>query len=770
MAVCRDGGVATPRALRLVGEFLQGGVWRFPGSAAAIAAAAVLIAGLVGCGGSKSSGTSIFVTIAPITATIAPGATQQFTATVHNTTNTAVTWEVNGVAGGDAAHGTINSSGLYTAPGAIPTPPAITVTAVSVADTAQSGAASISVVAPIAVTPTTASVTAGATQQFTAQVSFSTNTAVTWQVNGVTGGNSSLGTISTAGLYTAPSTYPLISGVTVTAISQADSSKKASSSVTIVPPAITISPASATLSAGGAQAFTATALGTSLTPTWTLQCESTAAGACGSIATNGAYTAPLSPPPGGTVNVTASTSDGTTTPSSATVTIQFGNGSLTGPYVFSFNSQATTFSGEAGTLTFDGAGAISTGLIDNGGDGGSAVAITGGTYTVGTDGRGSATVQTGSGTINWTFTLVDHTHGFVVRDDGSNISATGFLAAQTATPAALAAGNYTLQVSGNASGSAIFEVGGIAADGSTTISSGKLDFAAPSGPSSAVTATGSYAAPSNGRGTLTLTSTRGTQQFAYYPIDAQHAALVEVDGTQNSAGELVSQPAGSFSTASLNGKYSFVMEGSAGTTPSAVGGVFTANGSGALSNRLVDSLSGVPGSTTGSYAVTDASLGRFTMTWTGSTPSGLVAYPRVDGSFAILEIDGAGAVAGVAEPVKENFLTVQALSGHFALQAAGALSNGTPEFISGQLVFPGGTTFSGTLDVTDGGALASGKTISGTLQPLDVNTGRGLAILSSSSQVMANANWRLYMLDANRVLLLDAASDRMLTGTIVHQY
>ena len=32
----------------------------------------------------------------------------------------------------------------------------------------------------------------------------------TWAVNGVTGGNSTLGTISTAGLYTAPVTVPLL--------------------------------------------------------------------------------------------------------------------------------------------------------------------------------------------------------------------------------------------------------------------------------------------------------------------------------------------------------------------------------------------------------------------------------------------------------------------------------------------------------------------------------------------------------------------------------
>jgi hypothetical protein len=45
----------------------------------------------------------------------------------------------------------------------------------------------------------------GATQQFTAVVSNADNTNVTWYVNDVQGGNSTVGTVTTEGLYTAPS-------------------------------------------------------------------------------------------------------------------------------------------------------------------------------------------------------------------------------------------------------------------------------------------------------------------------------------------------------------------------------------------------------------------------------------------------------------------------------------------------------------------------------------------------------------------------------------
>ena len=58
-----------------------------------------------------------------------------------------------------------------------------------------------------------------ATSQFTATVSGTSNQSVTWQVNNVAGGNSSVGTISGTGLYTAPSALPSPTSVTITALS-----------------------------------------------------------------------------------------------------------------------------------------------------------------------------------------------------------------------------------------------------------------------------------------------------------------------------------------------------------------------------------------------------------------------------------------------------------------------------------------------------------------------------------------------------------------------
>ena len=90
----------------------------------------------------------------------------------------------------------------------------------------------------ISISPTAGSLQAGSgtTQSFSATVGYTLNTQVTWQVNTVAGGNATVGTISTAGLYTAPGTVPSPATVTVTAVSVADSTRSASATVTITAP------------------------------------------------------------------------------------------------------------------------------------------------------------------------------------------------------------------------------------------------------------------------------------------------------------------------------------------------------------------------------------------------------------------------------------------------------------------------------------------------------------------------------------------------------
>ena len=179
----------------------------------------------------------VAVTVTPATATVQAGnGMKTFAAAVTNTSNTAVTWSVNGVAGGNAMIGMISTAGVYQAPASVPTPATVTVTATSAADTTKSASAQVTIAAPIAIsiTPTMVSVQTAMSQTFTATVTGSSNTAVNWSVNGVAGGNATVGMISSTGMYTAPMTVPSPAVVTVTAVSAADSTKSASAQTTVV--------------------------------------------------------------------------------------------------------------------------------------------------------------------------------------------------------------------------------------------------------------------------------------------------------------------------------------------------------------------------------------------------------------------------------------------------------------------------------------------------------------------------------------------------------
>lgn len=110
--------------------------------------------------------------------------------------------------------------------------------------------------------PTSANVRAGATQTFAATVNGATNQNVNWSVNSVAGGNSTFGTISASGVYTAPATLPNPNTVTVSAVSAAHSTANAASAVTRWNPRPTIGDLSpATFAAG---AYTLNVAGTNL--------------------------------------------------------------------------------------------------------------------------------------------------------------------------------------------------------------------------------------------------------------------------------------------------------------------------------------------------------------------------------------------------------------------------------------------------------------------------------------------------------------------------
>jgi hypothetical protein len=88
----------------------------------------------------------------------------------------------------------------------------------------------------VSVSPPTANIRAGDSFPFSAAVSGSTNTAVTWSITGAAGNAPVIGTISAGGNYTAPAALPNPNTLTVRATSVADTSASGSSSVTLLNP------------------------------------------------------------------------------------------------------------------------------------------------------------------------------------------------------------------------------------------------------------------------------------------------------------------------------------------------------------------------------------------------------------------------------------------------------------------------------------------------------------------------------------------------------
>jgi hypothetical protein len=259
------------------------------------------------------------VTISPPSTSATTGSSVQFSAAVQGTaTDKSVAWK--------ASSGSITASGVFTAPGSAGT---AIVTATSNADPTKSASAGVTVTATpappspippspsvtaVSISPTSASSVTGGTVPFAATVQGTTsNKTVTW--------NALSGSITTAGVYTAPAKAGTD---TVTAISNADPTKTASAVVTVTAPtpgpappspsvsSVTVSPASGSTTTGGTLQFTAAVQGTATDKSVSWKA------ALGSVSASGLYTAPSN---AGTDAVTATSNADSSKSASATVSV-----------------------------------------------------------------------------------------------------------------------------------------------------------------------------------------------------------------------------------------------------------------------------------------------------------------------------------------------------------------------------------------------------------------------------------------------------------------
>jgi hypothetical protein len=227
----------------------------------------------------------VSLSVIPSVVTLPPGGTQAFTVTVSGSSNQGVSFEATG--------GTF-SGNVYTAP---TVPGMYQITIASLADSTKKVTITVTVEAPpnisILILPASATVKTGGSQGFSAVVTDSGNTGVTWSVM-----ESGGGTITSSGVYTAPT---VVGTYTVKAVSAADTTKSATASVTVTTDpvvSVVVSPSDAEVALGGSVAFTAT-VSDSTSETWSV----VGGNENGMVSAAGLYTAPGVP---GTYYVTAS--------------------------------------------------------------------------------------------------------------------------------------------------------------------------------------------------------------------------------------------------------------------------------------------------------------------------------------------------------------------------------------------------------------------------------------------------------------------------------
>jgi hypothetical protein len=281
--------------------------------------------------------------------TVELGHTQSFEAAVTGTSDTGLTWAVDGIVGGNANTGTITAgakeTAVYTAPARVPLPPSspqVVVTAISNAQPSSQSSMIVNLIPAQKVTVALSTehcvnpnaIPINSTVQFDALVTGASQD-VTWAVNKIVGGNSTVGTITTGGLYTAPAIIPPKLPVTVSATSVEEPTGVGNQPLTIAlttQTSIKISPDNASVPAGLSQEFSSTVLGLA-DPTTTWYVNGIENGDPDTVGTiqpsdpNGCveqaqYVAPATIPTPPYVYVTASASDGTLSSQSKVTIVQ----------------------------------------------------------------------------------------------------------------------------------------------------------------------------------------------------------------------------------------------------------------------------------------------------------------------------------------------------------------------------------------------------------------------------------------------------------------
>lgn len=681
----------------------------------------LLLPMLFGCG----SGTTTFlqptaaVQVSPDGVELGASETQQFTATVINTTDTAVTWTLSGCSG--EACGTITASGLYTAPSLIVNTATVTVTATLQADSKTAGRATVTH-APLSVAVSPLQplyLGARTTQLFTASITRHSNPDVTWNLSGTGCTGDGCGTLAgvtgSSATYSAPDTIPNQAVVLVKATSVADTSKSQSVVVNLMPVSVSLNSGPQAMAApSGKINFRAIVqydpdnAGVS----WSLAGAGCTDSRCGTL--KGAtpvsvvYQAPAAPPDPPTVTLTARSVTNNAQSAASTITVSSALSALKGKYAFLIRgyrreSGAVTMETMAGHFDADGNGSL-VGVWDaNRGP----VPQTGqpitGSYAVQPDGRGNLTIDAGTAMLTFNLT-VDETGAIARLSEDTRVAvsetqapnsdfppdmrgSSGFLARQDPTSFALSSvgGDRVIALFGNHTGSPSVLLGRFTLSPAGVLSAGAADLSWRGhyylpGSSNRSPLSGSFSAPdaATGRGGIALTSNQGVFNFAYYIVSNRSVLLVQTDARGDSmpalSGEVRLQSgAGAFDAASLNTPLIFNLSSTIGMGgandidnaifgnpyPAIYMGQILPNGDGWLAITSDQNEAGT-------VALDDTLSSDYTVETNGRvTFSNAFAYLTGLNSGYMMRVGTQGAQFGSFEPRATGTFDLQSLSGTF---------------------------------------------------------------------------------------------------------
>ncbi len=272
-----------------------------------------------------------------------------------------------------AGGGAIADTANYTAPATPPQPNTVVVTVTPQADPSKQAQATITIQTgpSISLLPATASLAANRRVTLTVTENGTTGSSLVWSVNGISGGNSTVGELCvvasspcqnvTSGTatqvdYIAPGAIPSSNPVSVQVAIAGNPAIYSSAQITVINHIlVSVFPNSVTLPPLGVQGFTASVLGTgNQAVVWQVQGSGCASsGACGSVTPSGTFTAPATPPTPNTIQIVALSQDDSTQSGAANVTISFGSNILS-------LHPASVYAGGANgfTLTVDGSGFV----------------------------------------------------------------------------------------------------------------------------------------------------------------------------------------------------------------------------------------------------------------------------------------------------------------------------------------------------------------------------------------------------------------------------